>query len=141
MNTAAIWAVAGLVLAALELLAPGVFLLWIGCAALGTAAVTALSGIGWHSQIGLFVALTVALVGAVAMRGRRARTPDLVNAPSAGLVGRTCRAIGFRDGEGRVALGDGTWHARMSAGAMPVDGQALQVVGLEGTTLLVAAKG
>ncbi len=141
---AAVWAVGGLVLGALELLAPGFFLLWVGLGAIGTGAATVLFGLGWHAQIGLFVVLTAALVGLVALRLRRHEQTDLVNAPSAGLVGQTCRAIGFRDGQGRVALGDGTWTARLQ-GAMrytdpqPADGTALTIIGLEGTTLLVAA--
>ncbi len=139
MTPGAIWMVAGLVLAGFEMLAPGVFLLWIGLAALGTGVAAELGGFGWTAQVVLFVALTAALVGLIAVRQKRRPTLDTVNAPAAGLIGQTCRAIAFRDNEGRVSLGDGTWNARVTDATQPVAGQALRVVGLDGTTLLVAA--
>lgn len=140
MNNGAIWMVAGLAMAALEMLAPGVFLIWIGLAALGTGAATELAGFDWPAQIALFVVLTATLIAVVARR-LRARPPlDPVNAPAAGLIGQTCHAVTFQDGEGRVALGDGTWSARTTEGANPAAGQALRVVGLDGTTLLVAPR-
>ena len=138
MTPGAMWMVGGLVLAALEMLAPGFFLLWIGLAALGTGAATELAGLGEPGQVGLFVALAVVLAGAIGVRGRRRAAPDLVNAPAAGLVGRMCHAVSFADGEGRVSLGDGMWRARLSDGAtQPQPGAALRVTGLDGTVLLV----
>ena len=139
MTAGAIWIVAGLLLAALEMLAPGVFLLWIGLTALLTGVATELSGLGLVAQLVVFVAGTAVLVGAIAQRLRRRPVLDAVNAPAAGLIGQTCRALDFRDGEGRVALGDGTWSARLAGGPPPQTGQALRVIGLDGTTLLVSA--
>ena len=138
MNDAAIWLVAGLLLAALEMVAPGVFLLWLGLAAIGTGAATALLAPGLVVQLMLFVAFTAILIGLVARRLRRP-APDGVNAPDAGLVGQQCRALDLAHGQGRVALGDGTWFARVADGTTPTPGQTLRVVGLEGTTLLVAS--
>lgn len=140
VSAGAIWMVAGLAVAALEMLTPGVFLLWIGIAAILTGAIASIVGIEWAAQIGLFVAITVVLIGAVALRLRPRVQVDTVNAPAVGLIGQTCRAIDFRDGEGRVSLGDGTWSARLADGtSAPAGGQAMRVVGLDGTTLLVAA--
>ena len=56
-----------------------------------------------------------------------------------GLIGQSCRALAFQDGEGRVSFGDGTWSARMADRTTPATGQPLRIVGLDGTTLLVAA--
>lgn len=140
MSGGAIWMVAGLILAGLEMLAPGVFLLWIGLAALGTGAAAELGGFGWHGQLALFVLLTALLVGLAAWRLRGRPALDPVNAPAAGLIGQTCHALAFQDNEGRVTLGDGTWSARTTAGETPASGQALRVVGLDGTTLLVAPR-
>ena len=138
MNAAAVWMVGGLALAGLEMVAPGVFLLWVGLAALGTGVVVALAPLGWEAQVALFVGLTVGLVGVIAVRQKRRPVLDAVNAPAAGLIGQVCRAVAFRDGEGRVALGDGTWMARVTDGTEPLVGEALRVVGLDGTVLLVA---
>lgn len=138
MIEAALWAVAGLLLCAAEMVVPGVFLLWIGLAACGAGALTALFALGWHGQLAAFVALALALVGFAAMRLQRRPQRDVVNAPSAGLIGATCRALAFEAGEGRVSLRDGTWQARVADASAPAEGEVMRVVGLDGTTLLVA---
>lgn len=141
MTGAALWAVAGLILCAAEMVAPGVFLLWVGLAACGTGAAAALFGLGWHAQFGAFVALAVALVGLAALRLQRRPPQDAVNAPNAGLIGATCHALAFQAGEGRVSLRDGTWQARVADASAPQAGEAMRVVGLDGTTLLVTRAG
>jgi membrane protein implicated in regulation of membrane protease activity len=133
-----IWIIAGLLGCALEMAAPGVFLLPTGLAAVGAGVAALLAGLDWTGQVLVFLALTAALVGAALLRmRRRPAAGDLVNAPAAGLIGQTCRALGFEAGEGRVSLGDGTWPARVVDRSAPVAGAVLRVVGLDGTTLLV----
>ena len=133
-----IWIIAGLVGCGLEMLAPGVFLLPTGVAAVGAGVLTLAVGLGLTGQVLAFLGLTVALVGLTALRmRRRAAPPDQVNAPSAGLIGQSCRSLGFEAGEGRVSLGDGTWAARMVEDSTPEAGTVLRVVGLDGTVLLV----
>lgn len=134
------WVVAGLALCGAEMLVPGVFLLPIGMAALLAGVVTQGWGLGWESQVALFVALLAALVGAAAWRMRRGH-PDRLNAPAAGLIGMTCRALAFEGAEGRVSLGDSTWSARTADASVPLAGTPLRVVGLDGTTLLVMTGG
>ncbi len=141
MTAGTIWIIAGLLGCAAEMAAPGVFLLPIGLAACGTGAVTEWLGLDGAWQVVLFLALTATLV-AVAWRVRgRGPMIDAVNAPSAGLIGQTCRAVAFEGGEGRVALGDGTWPARIMDRSAPAPGSLLEVVGLDGTTLLVSMGG
>lgn len=137
MTPAAWWMVAGLALCGAEMLVPGVFLLPVGVAALLAGAVTWALDLAGFGQWAVFIALMAALVGAAAWRTRRP-APDRLNAPTAGLIGATCRAVQFEGGEGRVALGDGTWSARLAGADAPEPGCMLRVVGLEGTTLLVA---
>jgi hypothetical protein len=133
----ALWGVVGLALCAAEMLAPGFFLLWIGLAAIGVSAATALFTLGGHGQIAAFVVLALALVGLAAARLRARPGTDAVNAPTAGLIGATCTALQFRAGEGRVQFRDATWQARVTEGATPAPGDVMRVVGLDGTTLLV----
>ena len=137
MSGFAIWLTAGLVVGAAEMLAPGFFLIWIGLAACGTGALTAAFELDWHGQLAAFAALAIVLVGLAAWRLRRRPMPDLINAPTAGLIGASCYALGFQAGEGRVSLRDGTWQARVADASAPVSGEVLRVVGLDGTTLLV----
>ena len=141
MTAGSVWIVAGLLGCAAEMVLPGVFLLPIGLAACGTGVATEGFGLSGAWQVVLFVTMTGVLVAGVwRMRGRGARA-DAVNTPDAGLIGRTCRAVGFEGAEGRVALGDGTWAARTADGAAPEVGAALEVVGLEGTVLVVRGRG
>lgn len=137
MTAGATWIVAGLAIAALEMIVPGCFLLWIGLAALGAGAATEAMALPLTAQVAVFVALTTALIAAIALRRRRRPLLDTVNAPTAGLIGQTCRALDFQNGQGRVTLGDGAWQARTADATQPLPGQALKVVGLDGTILLV----
>ena len=137
MTAYALWIVAGLVLGAAEMVAPGVFLLWIGLAACGTGALTFAFGLDGHGQLAAFAVLAVVLVGLAAWRLRGRRPPLDVNAPTAGLIGASCRALAFHAGAGRVSLRDGTWPARVADASTPIAGEVLRVVGLDGTTLLV----
>lgn len=141
MTPGAVWIVAGLLGCAAEMALPGAFLLPVGLAACGTGLATEGLGLSGAWQVVLFVGLTGALVAGVwRVRGRGARV-DAVNAPGAGLIGRTCHAVSFEGAEGRVALGDGTWAARMADGSAPAAGAALEVVGLDGTVLVVRGRG
>lgn len=136
MTNGSLWLIAGLLLAAQELILPGVFLLWIGAAAIVTGLLTVAAGLTLHWQVAAFAALAIALVALAALR-RRA-VPDTVNGPSTGLIGTTCYALAFEAGEGRVRYRDGTWQARLTDGATPAANDPLRIVGLDGTVLLVA---
>ena len=140
MNAWSAWTIAGLLLGAAELIHPGVFLLWIGFAALVVGGATRAVDLDVPAQVAAFAAvLSVALwVSLRRHRGRR-RGPAGVNAPDVGLVGRPCRALAFAGPEGRVGFRDGTWAARTADGSEPAPGTALRIVGLDGTTLLVVA--
>lgn len=141
MTPGAWWIVAGLLGCAAEMVVPGAFLLPVGLAACGTGVLTELAGLDRTGQFVAFVALVCALVGAAALRLRRRRPrSDALNAPGADLIGQTCRALEFDGAEGRVSLRDGAWPARMSGQPPPASGEVLRVVGLEGTTLLVARR-
>ncbi len=140
MSSGTIWIIAGLLGCAAEMAAPGAFLLPIGLAACGTGVVTEWIGLSAAQQVATFLVLTAGLIAATwRVRGRGPRT-DKVNAPAAGLIGQTCRALAFEQGEGRVALGDGVWPARVIDRSAPAAGSLLEVVGLDGTTLLVSAR-
>ena len=140
MTSGAVWIIAGLLGCAAEMAAPGAFLLPVGLAACGTGVVTEWIGLAAVQQVLTFLVLTAGLIAAAwRVRGRGPRT-DKVNAPAAGLIGQTCRALAFEQGEGRVTLGDGGWPARVVDRSAPAAGSLLEVVGLDGTTLLVSAR-
>jgi hypothetical protein len=132
-----IWCAGGLVLMALEVHAPGAFMLWIGLAALGTGLVTWGLALPFAGEVSVFAVLTVVLV-VLGLALRRHRRPSGINAPGSGLVGRSATALGFVGSEGRVRLGDSDWPARMVEGAgSPAPRQVLEVVAVDGLVLLV----
>ncbi|MDE2574230.1 MAG: NfeD family protein [Rhodospirillales bacterium] len=131
------WLVAGLLLLVAEILAPGVFLMWLGLAALGTGALVLLRDPGFAVQVVAFAVLA-ALSIAAGLRLRRRGPRPHVNTAESGLVGRTARALAFEGKEGRVRVGDSEWAARLASDAHPPKpGDILRVRGVDGTVLVV----
>jgi hypothetical protein len=130
-----VWLAAGLVLLLLEMLAPGVFLMWLGLAALGTGLVTLAAGVGFELQV-IICGVLAAISLSVGLRLRR--HPTRVNTQTAGLAGRVATALVFHGREGRVRVGDSDWAARVPTGVPPPDpGTRLRVDGVDGTVLIV----
>ncbi len=134
-----VWLVAGLVLVLLEMAVPGVLLLWIGLAALGTGLVAQVVSPGFAMQVVVFAAFAAVTV-TIGLRMRPARPTTLVNTPTSGLVGREAFALEFHGHNGRVRVGDSEWNARLASGTpAPEPHAVLRVVGVDGTTLVVGA--
>lgn len=112
------WIVLGAVLLVLELLVPGVFLLWIGIAAILTGALSlqlwGLAFWGWQIQVLVFLALSVVsvLVGKRVMGSSEGGTDQpLLNRRAEQLVGRTATVEqAIVNGYGRVRLDDTVWR-------------------------------
>ncbi len=134
------WMVLGFVLLVLEIVVPGVFLLWIGIAALITGAVslvvwdTALWV--WQTQVVVFLVLSLAsaFFGKQIMRSRQGDTDQpLLNRRSEQMIGRTATlAEPIREGRGRIQLGDTLW--RVSGPDLPA-GARVRVTGASETDL------
>ena len=67
------WIVLGLVLIGLELIAPGIFLIWLGLAAVLTGLLDAALGLSWQTALLIFAALAVVAVVARAALDARPR--------------------------------------------------------------------
>lgn len=112
------WMVLGFVLLALEILVPGVFLLWIGLAALvtGTLSLFLWKAGFWIWQVQVLVFLVLSLVAAYAgkkiMTGKGNHTDQpLLNRRGDQLVGRVATLTEpIVDGRGRVKIGDTMWR-------------------------------
>jgi len=136
---AVLWLIAGLVMMLLEVVAPGVFLMWLGLAALGTWLVIQVVEPGFAGQVVVFAVFAAATI-AIGLRVRSSRKAALVNTPMSGLVGREAVVLEFHGRTGRVRLGDSDWSARLAGGTEAPEPQArLRVVGVDGTTLVVGA--
>ncbi|MEW9804400.1 NfeD family protein [Mesorhizobium marinum] len=112
------WMALGCLLLALEILVPGVFLLWIGLAALIVGALSLMFWDAafwvWQTQVIVFLALSLvcAFAGKKVMGSRDDATDQpLLNQRGAQLVGRTATLTEpITDGRGRIKIGDTMWR-------------------------------
>ncbi len=134
------WLVAGFILAAAEMVAPGVFLIWLGVAAVLTGLVTLAFDPPAARQFALFSATAmVAIYG-----GRRWLTDHPIATDDPMLNDRIARMVGRNvtvaepiiGGEGRVKVDDGIWPA---IGPDSPRGARVTIVGAEGGRLRVEA--
>ena len=103
-----IWVALGLALAALELLAPGVYLIWLAVAALATGGLAFLFDFGWPFEIISFVSLS--LIAVYSARRYLSYQPivssdPLLNQRGGRMVGETALVVQpIESGSGRVRL-------------------------------------
>jgi membrane protein implicated in regulation of membrane protease activity len=133
-----LWMIGGILLLIAEIIVPGVFLVWLGIAAVVTGAFAQLFGIGLAGQLGLFAVYSVLAVLAgrrfYAVKGVEHSGPGLNN-PSERLIGRRVVVVQPVDEDsGRVRLGDSEWSAR---GGPAKPGERVRITGVEGNCLIV----
>ena len=137
------WMLLGFILLALEILVPGVFLLWIGIAAILTGALSLQlwdwSAWTWQVQVLVFLALSLisAYVGKRLMDARRDQETDepFLNRRAEQLVGRTAALEeAIQNGHGRIRLGDTIW--RVAGPDLPA-GTRVRVIAAKGAELQV----
>ncbi len=137
-----LWLALGLLLAAAEMLVPGVFLIWLAGAALVVGGLAFLLPIGVPLQILLFAVLAmIALyVGKRYLRDNPVESADPAmnkrGLRMAGEVATVTQAIA--DGKGRVHHGDTEWIAR---GPDAPVGAKVRITGANGSELLVEPLG
>ena len=133
-----IWIAIGLILAAAEMLVPGVFLIWLAVAALVTGALTYLFDLGIVFQVVQFVAVSLIAIFSARrfLRDRPIVSSDpLLNNRLGRLVGETALVtVAIEHGSGRIHVGDGDWTAH---GPDVAQGERVRIVGHKGSTLLV----
>lgn len=140
------WVVFGAALLALEVVSPGVYLLWLGVAAILTGALSwqlwDFAFWGWQVQVVVFLILSLLSV----LVGRRifpsSGTDDtdqpLLNQRAMQLVGRTATLVdGIVDGRGRVRVGDTLW--RVTGPDLPA-GTRVRIISAEQGDLKVEAE-
>ncbi|CAD7040917.1 NfeD family protein [Pseudorhizobium endolithicum] len=137
------WWIIGILLLAAELVAPGVFLIWIGLAAIVVGALSLLlweaAFWSWQLQLVLFAALAIALALAGRRFYARNETTDepLLNRRGASLIGRTATLHEpIREGRGRIRLDDTWWPVE---GPDLAAGTRVKVVSAQGRDLKVDA--
>jgi len=135
------WLVFGIILMALELVAPGVFLFWLGLAALLVGLLSFVVHPSWQLQILTFAVFAAA---AVPLWRRVARSHTAVSKSNPFLNKRADALVGrvftlekpIIDGSGTVRIDDTIWRV---AGPDAPAGSRVKIVRADGASLTVAA--
>ena len=133
------WIIFCVALIGIELLAPGVFFIWLGLAAILTGLLDAALGLSWQLAALVFAVLSVLAV----ILGRRLSRPGAQHDTQAQSLNRRGEALVGRvfsletpmiDGAGRIRVDDSSW--RVTGPDRPA-GSRMRVVRIDGTTLVV----
>ena len=133
-----VWVTIGLVLAILEMLVPGVYLIWLAVAALATGLLTFMLDLSLPMQVidFVFLALIAAFSAKRFLRDRPIESADpMMNRRLDRMVGQTGTVtVALEHGSGRVHVGDSDW---MATGPDIAEGTRVRIIGSEGGTLRV----
>ena len=135
------WLIFGFILMALELLAPGVFLFWLGLAALLVGLLSFVVNPSWQAQLLMFAVFSVAAVPLwrrfALKSGAASVSNPFLNKRTDALVGREFTLEKpIVDGSGTVRIDDTIWRV---AGPDAPAGSRVRVVRADGASLTVAA--
>lgn len=139
--------IGGLLLMGLEVLAPGVYLLWFGLAALLAGGLAAGLDLGWQAALAAFCGFSIGAVGLGRWLTRTAfdrddAQPVVLNRRASALIGRTALLHeAIVDGHGAIRIDDTVW--RVVGPDAPV-GTPVRLVAVDGigfTVVLATAPG
>lgn len=136
------WLIFGLLLMALELLAPGIFLFWLGLAALVVGGLSLVFELSWQLQLLLFAVFAAAAVPLWRRLARRdngaSSSNPFLNKRADALVGRVFTLEKpIVDGSGTVRIDDTIWRV---AGPDTPAGSRVRIVRADGASLTVEAE-
>ena len=134
------WLIFVFILMALELLAPGVFMFWLGLAALLVGLLSFAVNLSWQAQLLMFAVFAVAAVPAwrhfARSAGSRSQSNPFLNRRTEALIGREFTLEKpIVDGSGTVRIDDTIWRV---AGPDTPAGSRVKVVQADGASLTVA---
>ena len=134
------WFILAALLFLLEVLAPGMFMLWLGLAAVIMGIVASTVALSWQVQFIGFAVLALVLVPAwrhFATKVEKPAESPFLNRRAEGYVGRVFTLDKpIVDGSGAVRIDDTIW--RVSGPDCPA-GSRVRVAGTDGANLLVEA--
>jgi inner membrane protein len=131
------WFVLGLALVAAEIVAPGLFLFWLGLAAAAVALASYLVELSWHWQFILFAIAALAFVFVGRSLAARSRTTDAphLNERGKAMIGRILILHEpISAGIGQVKVDDSVWRV---TGPDAPRGSRVEVTSINGATLEV----
>jgi inner membrane protein len=131
------WLVVGLILIGLEIVAPGLFLIWLGLAACTIGIVAFAIDLSWQLEMVLFIISASGFVW-LGRKVHRSRTPQdapFLNDTARSMIGKEFildKAI--VDGVGSVRVNDSVWRVM---GEDREKGAKVRVAAIDGSTLKV----
>jgi inner membrane protein len=132
------WLILGAVFLALELVAPGAFMLWLGLAALAVGLISFAVEWSWQAQLVTFAVLSLALIPVWRRFAPNVEQPSespLLNRRAESYIGRIFTLENpIVDGVGRVHIDDTIW--RVTGPDSPA-GSQVRIVRAEGPNLFV----
>jgi membrane protein implicated in regulation of membrane protease activity len=132
------WFIAGGLLLVLEVLAPGVFMLWLGLAALLVGGISLFVDWSWQAQFIAFAVFSVAAIPLWRRLSLRVGAPTdqpFLNRRAEALVGRIFTLEKpIVDGSGTIGIDDTVW--RITGADIPA-GSRVKVTRVDGTALHV----
>jgi membrane protein implicated in regulation of membrane protease activity len=135
-----IWFVAAAIFFLLELMAPGVFMLWLGFAAILIGIISLATVMSWQAQLIVFAVLSIACIPAWRYFARKVERPvdrPFLNRRADSYVGRVFTLDKpIVDGVGTIRIEDTVW--RVSGPSMPA-GSRVKVARADGAELEVEA--
>ena len=138
METHWYWLIGGILLCAAEAVAPGLFLLWLGVAAIATGVLLAVLDLSFAWSLIIFGGLSVgAVLAGRKFYGSVERESDqpFLNRRAEGMIGRSfVLAQPIKAGEGRLIINDTQW--RLRGPDMPA-GTKVRVTSVEDATFLI----
>jgi hypothetical protein len=135
-----LWLAAGIVLAALEMVVSGVYLLWIGLGGIATGLILLASPalpLTWQLTAFALCAVVAAFAGHWVYRRAAVSDAPSLNRRAEQLIGKALTLDeAIVNGVGRARIGDTIW--RVHGPDLPA-GSTVHVTGCSGTALIVAA--
>jgi hypothetical protein len=132
------WIIAGGILLALELIAPGAFMLWLGLSAVLVGAISLVFPWPWQAQLAAFAVFAIGSIPLWRYFARRvgpAVDRPFLNRRSEGFVGRVfVLEKPIVDGMGTVRIDDTLWRV---AGPDTPAGSRVRIKSADGANLLV----
>jgi membrane protein implicated in regulation of membrane protease activity len=132
------WFIAGGILLAIEVMAPGTFMLWLGLSALLVGIISLVVDWPWQMQFVAFAIFAIASIPIWHRVGRRIEAPvdqPFLNRRSEAFVGQVFTLEKpIVNGSGTVRIGDTVWRI---AGPDAAAGSRVKVTRADGATLIV----
>jgi hypothetical protein len=134
------WIILGGILLAIEVMAPGTFILWLGLSAILVGVISFAIDWSWQAQGVAFAVLAVVSVALWWRLGRRGKQDDesdqpFLNRRAQGYVGRVFTLDKpIVDGAGTVRIGDTVWRI---TGPDCASGSRIRIARADGATLYV----